>query len=453
MIGSREELKARVNQEIDRRSESLIQTAKHIMKNPESGFKEIRTSQTVQDWFRDLGIPYTDNLAITGIKGVVNGKAGEGPTIAVIGELDSMVVPGHPEEDPATHAAHACGHHIQIGNMLGVTAGILGSGVLEELSGRVVFMAVPAEEYIELEFRNELRKQGKIEFLTGKGEFIRLGAFDDVDMAVMTHSGSVDSEPAEEIRDLMIGTGNNGLVAKRAEFIGRASHAGGSPWRGINALNAATLAIQAIHMQRETFRDEDSIRVHPIITRGGSAVNAIPDSVHIETYVRGRSLDAILEANAKVDRALRAGAMAIGARVRIINLGEMLPLINDPEMASIYRANAEMLVGADNVGERGHGGGSTDMGDVSHIMPALHPHVNAATGQGHGVDYLIQDYPLAVITAAKAMANMVVDLLSDGARAGKEIVANHTPLLTKQRYVELTRGLYGEEIFPGEDQT
>jgi amidohydrolase len=426
------------------------------MKNPESGFKEIKTSQTVQSWFKDLGIPYTDNLAITGIKGVVNGKAGDGPTIAVIGELDSMVVPGHPEEDISTHAAHACGHHIQIGNMLAVAAGILAPGVLEELSGRIVFMAVPAEEYIELEFRNQLRLQGKIEFLTGKGEFIRLGAFDDVDLAVMTHSASLDSDTGagalavgEVSRSLFTGTGSNGLVAKRAEFIGHASHAGGSPWRGINALNAATLAIQAIHMQRETFRDEDSIRVHPIITKGGSAVNAVPDAVHIETYVRGRSIDAILEANAKVDRALRAGALAVGARVKIINLGEMLPLVNNPEMVSIYRTNAETLVGTDNVGERGHGGGSTDMGDVSHLMPALHPYVSAATGQGHGVDYLVHDYSLAVITAAKAMANMVVDLLSDGAKVGRDIVENHTPLLTKQQYIELTNGLYGEEIFSG----
>ena len=449
MSATREELKAKANQEIDRRSENLIQTAKHIMKNPESGFKESKTSQTVQGWFKDLGIEHKTDLAITGVSGVVKGKAGDGPTIAVIGELDSMVVPGHSEEDSVTHAAHACGHHIQVGNMLAVAAGILAPGILEGLSGRVIFMAVPAEEYIELEFRNELRRQGKIEFLTGKGEFIRLGAFDDVDLAVMTHSGSMDSDPGEVNRNLMIGTGNNGLVAKRAEFIGHASHAGGAPWRGVNALNAATLAIQAIHMQRETFKDEDSIRVHPIITKGGSAVNAVPDAVHIETYVRGRSLDAILEANAKVDRALRAGAMAVGAQVKILNLGEMLPLINNPEMASIYKTNAETLVGVGNVGERGHGGGSTDMGDVSHIMPALHPYVSAATGQGHGVDYIVQDYPLAVITAAKAMANMVIDLLSDGGKDGKEIVKNHTPLLTKQQYLELTRGLYGEELFAG----
>ena len=226
-------------------------------------------------------------------------------------------------------------------------------------------MAVPAEEYIELEFRNELREQGKLEFITGKGEFVRLGHFDGVDMAIMTHAASTDWDPSGINKDLMISKGSNGLVAKRAEFIGKASHAGGSPWNGINALNAATLALQAIHMQRETFKDEDSIRVHPIITKGGSAVNAVPDSVNIETYVRGKTVDAIIEANAKVDRALRAGALAVGAQVKITNLGEMLPLMQNDNLASIYRSNAEALIGKDNIESRPFGGGSTDMGDIS----------------------------------------------------------------------------------------
>ena len=299
-----------------------------------------------------------------------------------------------------------------------------------------------------MEFRNELREQGKLEFITGKGEFVRLGHFDGVDMAIMTHAASTDWDPSGINKDLMISKGSNGLVAKRAEFIGKASHAGGSPWNGINALNAATLALQAIHMQRETFKDEDSIRVHPIITKGGSAVNAVPDSVNIETYVRGKTVDAIIEANAKVDRALRAGALAVGAQVKITNLGEMLPLMQNDNLASIYRSNAEALIGKDNIASRPFGGGSTDMGDISYIMPALHPYVHSATGQNHGVDFVITDYPLAVITAAKAMAGLVVDTLCDGAQKGKEIIKKDKPELTIPEYVKLTRGFYSEETFP-----
>lgn len=441
-------IKNAVNRTIDEYSESLIKTSKDIWNNPESGFKEFQTAQKIASWFQELELEYSENIAITGLIATVKGKAGDGPNIAVIGELDSMVVPGHVNEDPITHAAHACGHNIQLGNMLGVAVGICKSGVLEHLSGTITFMAVPAEEYIELEFRNELREQGKLEFITGKGEFVRLGHFDGVDMAIMTHAASTDWDPSGINKDLMISKGSNGLVAKRAEFIGKASHAGGSPWNGINALNAATLALQAIHMQRETFKDEDSIRVHPIITKGGSAVNAVPDSVNIETYVRGKTVDAIIEANAKVDRALRAGALAVGAQVKITNLGEMLPLMQNDNLASIYRSNAEALIGKDNIASRPFGGGSTDMGDISYIMPALHPYVHSATGQNHGVDFVITDYPLAVITAAKAMAGLVVDTLCDGAQKGKEIIKKDKPELTIPEYVKLTRGFYSEESFP-----
>ena len=441
-------IKNAVNRTIDEYSESLIKTSKDIWNNPESGFKEFQTAQKIASWFQELELEYSENIAITGLIATVKGKAGDGPNIAVIGELDSMVVPGHVNEDPITHAAHACGHNIQLGNMLGVAVGICKSGVLEHLSGTITFMAVPAEEYIELEFRNELREQGKLEFITGKGEFVRLGHFDGVDMAIMTHAASTDWDPSGINKDLMISKGSNGLVAKRAEFIGKASHAGGSPWNGINALNAATLALQAIHMQRETFKDEDSIRVHPIITKGGSAVNAVPDSVNIETYVRGKTVDAIIEANAKVDRALRAGALAVGAQVKITNLGEMLPLMQNDNLASIYRSNAEALIGKDNIASRPFGGGSTDMCDISYIMPALHPYVHSATGQNHGVDFVITNYPLAVITAAKAMAGLVVDTLCDGAQKGKEIIKKDKPELTIPEYVKLTRGFYSEESFP-----
>jgi amidohydrolase len=447
MENSADAIKKAVNKTIDEYSESLIKTSKNIWNNPESGFKEFKTAKTIASWFQDLELEYSDNIAITGLVATVKGKAGDGPNIAVIGELDSMVVPGHVNEDPITHAAHACGHNIQLGNMLGVAVGICKSGALEHLSGTITFMAVPAEEYIELEFRNELREQGKLEFITGKGEFVRLGVFDGVDLAIMTHAASTDWDPSGINKDLMLSKGSNGLVAKRAEFIGKASHAGGTPWNGINALNAATLALQAIHMQRETFKDEDSIRVHPIITKGGSAVNAVPDSVNIETYVRGKTVEAIIGANAKVDRALRAGALAVGAQVKIINLGEMLPLMQNNNLATIYQSNAEALVGKDNIATRPSGGGSTDMGDISYIMPALHPYVHSATGQNHGVDFIITDYPLAVITAAKAMAGLVIDTLCNGAEKGKTIVDKDKPELTIPEYVKLTRSFYSEEMF------
>lgn len=189
----------------------------------------------------------------SGVKAIVQGN-GNGPTIGILGEMDALIVPDHPNANPQTGAAHACGHHTQIGTLVGVAYGLVGSGVLLSLSGKVAFMAVPAEEYIEIDFRNELRKQGKITSLGGKAELIKLGEFDDVDTAIATHSGPARDGCVTGAR----GGTSNGAVAKLIEFVGRSSHAAG-PYIGINALNAANIALLAIHAQRETFKDEDSI--------------------------------------------------------------------------------------------------------------------------------------------------------------------------------------------------
>ena len=440
---SREELKRRVAEEIDAHADEIIGLAKTILDNPEPGFKEVKTSRLVAEKFGEMNIPFQDKLALTGVKGVLSGGDSR-PTVGIFGELDSLIVPDHPHADPATGAAHACGHHCQIAMLVAVARGLSNPDVLPHLTGRVALMAVPAEEYIEIEYRDGLRKEGQIEFLGGKPEFIRLGVLDDVDMAMMCHTSS-DIEDQDRI--LGISSTNNGTVAKQVQFLGRSAHAGGSPHLGINALNAATLALMAIHANRETFQDKDSIRVHPIITRGGSAVNAVPADVRMETFVRGRTVSAIADANEKVDRALRAGAMAVGAKVRITTFPGYLPMRSDAGLADVYRANAVTLVGKEAVGTVGHRGGSTDMGDVSHIMPALHPYAGGATGIGHGNNYVIQDYGLATVTAAKALALAVVDLLADGATVARDVLHQHKPAMTKEEYLSFMRGLTKEELY------
>ena len=442
---SLEELKSRVFSEIDSRAEEIVRISRTILENPEPGFREVKTSGLVSAKLRQLGVALREGIALTGIKGELKG-GGEGPAVALMGELDSLIVRDHPHADSDTGAAHACGHHAQIGMLIGATIGLMAPEVLPALSGRVVLLAVPAEEYIEIEYRDTLRRQGKIEFLGGKPEFIRLGQLDDVDLAMMCHT---TSNP-EQKKMCTSGT-NNGLVAKKIQFIGRGSHAGGAPHLGINALNAASLAIMAIHANRETFQDDDTVRVHPIITKGGESVSAVPADVRMETFVRAKTLNAVLEANRKVDRALKAGAMAVGATVNIQTLPGYLPLRQDTNMADVFRANAVSLVGEDEVGHVGHRTGSTDMGDISHIMPAIHPYVGGATGLGHGSDYMVEDYGLAVVTAARALAATVVDLLSDDAAQAKRIISNHNPAMTKSGYLSFMRGLAKEEQFEFHD--
>ena len=440
---SKEELKRRAMETIDSRADELVSLSKTILENPEPGFRETKTARLVAGKFAEMGMPSRVGLALTGIRADLIGGS-PGPALAIIGELDSLIVNEHPHANSETGAAHACGHHCQMGMILGAAMALQQPDVLEALSGRLAFMAVPAEEYIEIEYRDSLRRDGKLEFLGGKPELIRLGEFDDINLAMMCHT---TANPQE--RQLCISNINNGTLAKKIQFIGKGAHAGGAPHLGINALNAASLALSAIHYNRETFRDEDSIRVHPIITKGGEAVSAVPADVRMETFVRGRTLDAIVDANAKVDRALKAGALAVGGEVVIQTIPGYLPLQQNSKMNDVFRANSVDLVGEENVGYVGSRGGSTDMGDVSHLMPAIHPYVGGATGVGHGADYVIQDYSLAVITAAKALANTAIDLLADGAAVGGNIVSNHRPEMTRAEYLKFMRGMAKEETFKG----
>lgn len=440
---TKDALKAAVCEEIDRRREDVFAIGEAIWRNPELGFKEFGTAALVAREFGRLGIPFREGLAITGVKAALEGR-GAGPSVAVMGELDALAVAEHPNANPETGAVHACGHNAQIAALVATAMGLVGSDVLRELSGRVVLLAVPAEEYVELEYRKELRRQGKLEFLGGKPELIRLGELDDVDLAMMTHLTS-----AAEDKKVGIALSSNGCVAKQIQFVGRAAHAGGAPHKGVNALSAAMIALTAIHAQRETFRDEDCIRVHPIITRGGDVVNVVPADVRMETYVRGKSVEAIQEANAKVDRAIKAGALAMGAEVRITTLPGYLPQVNDPLLGAIFRENAVALYGADQFTQGGHRGGSTDMGDVEHLMPAIHPYHGGATGTGHGSDYQIADPEAAYLGPAKLMAMTVIDLLYGEAELARDVLAKAKPLMTKEEYLSFMRRVFSEEVFSG----
>ncbi|MCH7735550.1 MAG: hypothetical protein IH961_10110 [Chloroflexi bacterium] len=210
-----EELKASVTAEIDRRGAELVKIAKTILDHPEPGFREEKTSRLVAEAFKRMGLPFESRIALTGLKATLD-SGNPAPTVGVMGELDSLRVVGHPHADPETTAAHACGHHCQIGMMLGVGMGLQAAGVMDSLAGRVALMAVPAEEYIDIEYRDDLRREGKLEFLGGKPEFIRLGVLDDVDLAMMTHTSSNPDEGT-----IAFGGTNNGIVAKRIQFTGR----------------------------------------------------------------------------------------------------------------------------------------------------------------------------------------------------------------------------------------
>ena len=434
---SRQELKQRACAAIDRSEAEIVGVARQILNNPEPGFSESKTARLVADKFDELGIDYRIGLALTGVKGRIAGGGGPGPRVALIGELDSLIVNEHPHADADTGAAHACGHHCQIGMMLGAIRGLTQPEVLEQLSGELVPFAVPAEEFIEVARRLQLREEKKLEFMGGKQELIRLGEFDDVDLAMMCHTASDMGD-----HKFAVGGTSNGHIVKYVQFLGKGAHAGSAPHLGVNALNAASFALQAIHNNREAFRGEDTVRVHGIMTKGGEAVNAVPADVRLEWRVRSATPKAVVQNSTIVDRCFKAGALAVGASVKITNIPGYLPMKHDTHLQELFRQNATALIGESRtlvIPGRRNRGGSTDMGDLSHLMPVCHPYTAGAVGSGHSKEYLINDYQAAVVNPAKIMAMVVIDLLAEGAAKAKEVTHSHRPAMKKAAYLRFQR--------------
>src|SRR3989454_9781900 len=169
---TRDDVKRAVCEAIDRQSEKIVAVGDTIRKNPELGFKEFKTSRLVEDTMREIGLQPKGGLAITGVRGEARGTK-DGPTFALLGELDALVVAGHPVADPQTGAAHACGHNAQVASMLGAAMGLVDVRALDRLAGRVAFFAVPAEEYGDIEWRVGQARQGRLEVLGGKAGLLR----------------------------------------------------------------------------------------------------------------------------------------------------------------------------------------------------------------------------------------------------------------------------------------
>ena len=396
----------------------ILDALDYIWKNPETGYKEWKTHAYLEEAFAKLGYELTLAGDIPGFTAMVD-TGRPGPTIAIFGELDSLICATHPEADPETGAVHACGHCAQAAALLGLAAALKEPGALDEMCGKILLVAVPAEELIEVEYREELRKKGTIRYFGGKPEFMYRGLLDGVDMALMVHTSGGTSGG--------ITAGSNGCVCKTVAFEGVAAHAGGAPHNGVNALYAANLAMNAINALRETFKDDSHIRVHPIITAGGVAVNAIPDTVKLESYVRGATMEDIVEVNRKVNRATAAAAAAMGAKVQLRDIPGYFPRRHSLKGVELVAESFSTVLPDFNVNLQGWGTGCSDMGDVAAVMPALHPYIGGAVGGSHGKDYYIANPELACVKAAEVQLAFLAVALKDNAARAKEVIADYVP--------------------------
>jgi amidohydrolase len=411
---------------VEKHRQEVFDAERYIWTHPQVGYTEWDANAYLIERFEALGyklvradqdpnygkIPgfYTD---------LDTGKPG--PCLCIMGELDALDIANHPES--VNGMTHCCGHHAQAAAMLGVAAALKEPGALDGLCGKIRLMLVPAEEMIQLAYREELRKQGVISYMGGKVEFMHRGYYDGVDLAFMVHGMT------EHDLDFRCGKGNNGCLAKTITYKGKSSHAGGAPHLGINAQYAAMLGLQACNDLRETFQEKDTIRFHPIMKGVNCAVNIIPDEMIIESYVRGNNLEAMKRENEKINRALTGAALAMGAGVVLCDRQGYAPEYHDPQFMKLTEELCKDLVGEDRVkfNYETISTGSSDFGDLTCVMPGVQFNAAGATGTGHGIDYQIADPNKACVNAAKAQLFVADALLCNGAEKAKKIIADYKP--------------------------
>jgi len=371
-------LKKRVSERVDARGQTLDDLALRIHERPELAFEEKHAAKLLTEALEAEGAPVTRGAG--GLDTAFVSEVGAGrPLIAILGEYDAL--PG---------VGHACGHNLM--GTAAVGAFLALRDLAKELPGRIRLFGCPAEE------------RGN-----GKGFLIRAGLFTGVDAALMYHPGDRD-----ELDPLMLA-----LVSLDVEFLGKAAHAAAEPQDGINALDALLLAWTALSALRLTVRSDS--RFHGIITDGGKAANIIPDRAAARFMVRSPDNAYLKELQRRVIACFEGAAQQTGCELRY-EWSDACDLVktNRP-LAEAFAANATTLGRKMNARRPGDTHGSTDMGNVTSIVPGIHPFLSITDGPvpGHSIAFAAAAAtPQALETmrvAAKALAMTAIDALTDPA--------------------------------------
>lgn len=385
--------------------DKIIALAKSI--KGEQGFYEFDTAEKMKNAFASLGLSVKGGLARTGLKAVK--QYSQGKALALIGELDGVSCPSHPFANPQNGIAHACGHNAQLAAVYGAAIALCNEDIVSELSGSAVFFAVPSEEYVPV---SQDVVDCKITETAGKPELIKRGEFDNIDAALITHVHMLPSDKA-----LRIGFNPTcGFVAKDVTIKGKAAHAAAAPFNGINALNAASLALNAIGLIRETFKEEDCVRIHCNIINGGTALNVVPDTVVVKAMVRGKTKQAVQSAAQKFDDVFIHCAQALGAKAEINTINGYIPTPFLP--AQKVTISAAQLLNVDSeTADETQNFASTDVGFLTEKMPVLGFTHGGVKGALHSADFTVTDEETAYILPAKMMALQAYYLLKNGGEA------------------------------------
>ncbi len=374
-----DELKRQVVAEVDAWRGRLIEIADALHAQPEIAFEEVESAALLSNTLEEQGFQVERNAADlpTAFVATVQGQDG-GPKVAILAEYDAL--PG---------LGHACGHNL-IGTAA-VGAGLAAKAVLPELAGTIQVIGTPAEE------------GGG-----GKAIMVEAGVFEGVDAAMMVHPSGKNLTRRSSLTSYKI----------QIEFFGKAAHAAAKPDEGINALEAMILTYNGINALRQHLRDD--VRIHGVITHGGDAPNIVPDYTRARFYIRATDTPYASEVVDKVRACAEGAALATGAR---LEFAEYAPRYDNklpnPKLYDLVEANMAALgLELATPDERM---GSSDMGNVSQVVPSIHPYVAIGPEDlgGHTAEFCAAAGSPAghegMINAAKLLAMTAVDLLAEPA--------------------------------------
>jgi len=372
------ELKLKVKDSVESQRQQLARLSLNIHDNPELGFKEEKASAWLAGYLEDNGFHVERGIA--GLPTAFRATYGQGsPRVALLAEYDALPKIGH-----------GCGHNI-IG-VSAVGAGVASKHIIDQLGGSVVVMGTPGEEGFG-----------------GKIDMVKAGAFREIDVAMIVHPDTRNMSTEEALAASTL----------EVEFFGRPAHAAGQPHKGINALDALILAFTSINSLRQHIRGD--ARIHGIITDGGEAPNIVPAHSAAVFLVRALDDDYLAELRDRVLNCFTGASVATGARLEYRWRDRTYaPMKNNMTLAGLFKQNLKSLGREVEAFEPRFGLGSTDMGNVSQVVPSIHPAIAIAPR-----DVLIHTPEFAaaavsdaghngLLDAAKAMAMTVADILQSG---------------------------------------
>jgi len=369
-------LKASVIAKVEAQRQQLRNLSLKIHSNPELGFKEVKATAWLTQYLEKNG--FSVERGVCELPTAFRGSYGKGkPAIALVAEYDAL-----------PHLGHACGHNLIAGGSVG--AAVAAKAAIDRLGGSLQVIGTPAEE-----------------LYGGKVIMVERGAFDSLDAAMMVHPGSHNAAVTPALA----------CIALEVEFFGRAAHAAGHPEAGINALEAMLLSFTAINSLRQHIKDK--ARIHGIITDGGDAANVVPAHSAGNFLVRAEDDAYLDELKEKVLDCFVGGATATGARLEYRwGATRYAPIRNNMTLAKLFKQNMQSLGRRIPLSDPDRSFGSTDMGNVSQVVPGIHPGV-AIVSPGvvnHSPEFALAACSDAgiegMLDAAKAMAMTIVDLVA-----------------------------------------